>query len=485
MTSAVIQPQSKFQSDYLNSSAKILVVGGAAGSSKSYIGLMRHLRWAEDPNYRGFCIRKNSTAIMKSGGLFQEAVKLYSLYDPKIKIKTKDQKIVFSSGAEVSFSHYENRNAAQLYQGLQLSNCFYDEASHAEEEDIWWLFSRLRTDADVTPSIWLSCNPDPDSYLFEWVKWWLYDETSDKHGLPDPEKNGVTRYLIRQGGVIFWGDSPEELKERYGEHVFPISFQVLLGTIYDNPTLMRNQPEYLHALEALPKVDRARLLLGDWTARAEGSGYFKREWMIEELDDPPHNEIVKTVRVYDLAGTLKSDLNYNPDYSTSCKMSKLKNGEFFIHEVERWRSRYGELMSRIISNANRDGTKVDIIIPQDPNASAKAAAQMMVKDITAEGFYVKAVSTNRSKLDNFRPFSASSMNGNVRIKKNCGNDFENKIFNSLEFFYDELEKFDGESRTHHDDLVDCVSGAFMDLARKMQIPSFSMPSMTKSNEFSF
>ena len=78
---------------------------------------MRHLRFVEDPNYKAYCIRKNSSAIMASGGLFQEAVKLYSQYDPNIKIRLKDQKIVFTSGAEISFSHYENANAAKKYQG--------------------------------------------------------------------------------------------------------------------------------------------------------------------------------------------------------------------------------------------------------------------------------------------------------------------------------------------------------------------------------
>jgi len=116
---ALIEPKSLFQERYLQSNAKILVVGGAAGSSKSYVGLMRHLRWVEDPYYRGFCIRKNSTAIMKEGGLFDEATALYREYSPNIKIKLKDQKIVFPSGASVSFSHYEDDKAANLYHGLQ------------------------------------------------------------------------------------------------------------------------------------------------------------------------------------------------------------------------------------------------------------------------------------------------------------------------------------------------------------------------------
>src|SRR5690625_5191388 len=224
---------------------------------------MRHLRWMHDPQYRGFCIRKNSTAIMKSGGLFDAAVDMYSKVDD-IKVQLKNQRIVFSSGASVSFSHYENDNAGQLYHGLELSNVFYDEADHATEKNIWWLISRLRTKAKMNPSIWLTANPNPDSYLFDWVKWWLYPEGHPEHGLPDPEKNGKVRWIVRKGGVVYWGDSREEMIARYGnpdlpmEHprqVKPLSFQVLLGTIYDNPWLIENQPEYLASLEALPDVE--------------------------------------------------------------------------------------------------------------------------------------------------------------------------------------------------------------------------------------
>ena len=102
-------------------------MGGAAGSSKSYVGLMRHLRYIEDPHYRGLCLRKNATAIMKSSGLFDESVDLYRKYNPDIKVKLKDAKIVFPSGGVVAYGHYENRNAANLYQGLQFSGIMYDK----------------------------------------------------------------------------------------------------------------------------------------------------------------------------------------------------------------------------------------------------------------------------------------------------------------------------------------------------------------------
>lgn len=121
-----IKLTSRFQKEYYKDESDILLVGGAASSSKTYIGLMKHLRNCHDPNYVGYCIRKNSSAIVKAGGLFQEAVELYKKYDPKIQVKIKDQKIVFSSGAQVVFSHYDSDKAADLYQGLQISGIMVD-----------------------------------------------------------------------------------------------------------------------------------------------------------------------------------------------------------------------------------------------------------------------------------------------------------------------------------------------------------------------
>lgn len=228
----VIGPASPYQELILNSNARILLGGGAIGASKTYIGLMRHLRWVGDSRYRGFVIRKNMSAITKSGGIFDEAEELYRKFDPGIKIKLKDAKIVFSNGAEVAFSHYENTQAGQnLYQGLQIDGIFVDEAAQFEEAWIWWLFSRLRGKADTPRSIWLSANPDPDSFLLKWVEPYIYPKGHLLAGRANPEVNGQIRYFIRRHGYMMWGDTPEQLKKQFGEKVRPVSLQVALGTI--------------------------------------------------------------------------------------------------------------------------------------------------------------------------------------------------------------------------------------------------------------
>ena len=459
----IVRPRGIFQKRYLCSDAKLIIVGGAAGSSKSYMGLCRHLRWAHDPKYNGYCIRQHSNDLMKAGGLFQEAVGIYSKVYPDIKIKIKDQMIVFPSGASVSFSHYENDAAGRKYQGLQLSSVFYDEAAHAKESHIWWLFSRLRTSAKMQPSMWLSCNPDPDSYLFNYVKWWLHPEGHPNYGIADPAKNGLSRYILRIQGEILWGDTPEELIEKYGkphlpmnhvDQVKPIEVCVLLGTLLDNPTLMEQQPDYKSKLEALPEVEMRRLLLGDWTARELGSTFFQRTWCAEAGEEPPKSEIERTVRAYDFAGTLKTASNPSPDYTVGAKVSKLKNGDYFVHEVIRTRILPGDWEKFILQNAAADGFGTEIIIPLDPGASAKLATGLLTRAISECGYRVRTLRATGSKLDRFRPFSSLSMNGHVVFLKGCGVDLENNIQSDNNFVYKELEAFTGRRKSgeaNHDD----------------------------------
>lgn len=499
MTENVITVASKFQHKYFKSDAQIVVVGGAAGSSKSYVGLMRHLRWAQDPNYRAYCIRKNSTAIMKSGGLFWEAVKLYSQYDPKLKIRIKDQKLIFSDGAEVSFSHYDSPNAAKTYQGIQISNIFYDEVTHAAEEDIWWLWSRLRSDANNKPSIWMSCNPEPDTWLLKYVVWYLYPEGHELAGRPDPAKNGIVRYLLRMSGELVWGETAQELIDKYGnpdlsndhkDQVKPISFQGIFGTIEDNPDLQRTNPSYKSNLQALPRIDKERLLYGNWFARPENSSYFSRTNVIEIDLHPPRSEFTRIVRAYDFAGVLPHDGNRSPDYTASVKMGKLKTGDYVILEVTRTRITFGHWMQHIQENAQRDGKGVEILLPEDPNPMAKASTMRMARDLNEMGYPTTYKRSGQGKLDSFRPFAATAQIGAVQVVKNCSTDLWNKVYNDNSFFYSELESFTGERKggeNGHDDMVDCCSSGYTHLASRFHIPNFlhglQSVNLTSNNPF--
>ena len=78
----VIAPASKPQELFINSEADITIASGSAGSSKSYSILLRFLRYIGCPYSRGVIFRRTSTQLLQQGGLWDDAIALYSRVDP-------------------------------------------------------------------------------------------------------------------------------------------------------------------------------------------------------------------------------------------------------------------------------------------------------------------------------------------------------------------------------------------------------------------
>lgn len=344
------------------------------------------------------------------------------------------------------------------------------EATQLEEHQIWWLISRLRSKANCKHQIWLTCNPDNSSWLLKYAMPYLYQEGHPFAGRPDKNLNGTVRWLVRDGNDIVWGNTKEELLKKSNGRIVPKSFRALFGTIRDNPVLRKMRPEYESTLLSLPRVEKERLYCGSWFAIPEGSGYFSREWVKEMTMPPPHTEFEKICRAYDFAGTLPNELNGGRcDYTASVKMGKLKNGEYVILDVNRHHIRFGDWVDFILQNAKNDGTHVDIILPEDPNPAAKAATQMMAKEIISYGFYVNTKKASSSKVDRFRPFSSAAQTGLISVVKNCATDFWNKVDKDNSFYYNELERFEGKREIN--DMADATADAFVYLASKFVLPS--------------
>lgn len=454
------------------------------GGGKTYNGLLKHLKYVDNPHYRGLVVRKSSSTIMKSGFLFDEAKGLYRSFEPNVQIKYKAQKFIFPSGAEIVFTHLSTDEDAESMRGGQFSHALLDESTELKEDHVLRVFSRIRSKAGIPPQMVLTANPNPDSFLRKWVDWYLLPEGHEHAGRADPEKDGVIRYFLRINNEMCWGDSKEELIERYGdvnlpidhqEQVKPISFCFYPATIFDNPPLIKLNPMYLANLMSLKDVQKERDLWGNWDVRESNSTFWQRGWIKEIHEMPPHSEILKTCRCYDLADRLPDSKNSSPDYTVSMKMSILKNGDFIISDVTKARKRTGEWLQYILDIAEKDGKNVDIIIPQDPGVQAKLGThQQLLKPITQAGYFATFKQTNQKKLERFRPFSAASQNGYVQVLHNCGTDTWNKIYNDNNFWYKELEAFTGERKrgeSGHDDVVDTASDCYMYLCQSTRLPA--------------
>src|SRR5208337_2877240 len=207
--------------------------------------------------------------------------------------------------------------------------CF-DELTHFSKDQFFYLLSRNRSTCGIKPYIRATCNPDADSWVSEFISFWIDQDT----GFPIPERAGKLRYFIRLNDSLLWADSKHELSEQYGKENLPKSVTFIPASVLDNKKLLSVNPEYLSNLNALPIVERARLLEGNWKIRPAAGLFFQRSWC-EVVDAVPAD--LNIVRYWDLAATEKTN-NNDPDFSVGVKMGRdRKTGIYYILDVVRFR----------------------------------------------------------------------------------------------------------------------------------------------------
>lgn len=466
-TRDVIAPASLPQELFINSDADITIASGSAGSSKSYSILLRFIRFINDPETRGIIFRRTLTQIETQGGLWEEAIALYSKIDKGLKVRMKDKKLVFSNGASLKFSHYENEAAKEKFKGLQADFIGFDEATEFTEEMITYLISRNRNvKVKHKPTVCMATNPHCDSFLKDWVWGWLDPDT----GIPDPAKRGMTRYFAKDdAGNMLWYDTKEEAEAIYGtgEDNGVKSVMVIGSTCLDNPFI---PPSYITSLKAQSRVERDRLLYGSWTAKEEKAGYFKQNWL--QRVPCSDGRAISRARAWDLASSLPSETYKNPDWTAGVLMAKNKNKIFTIEHVKRFRDRFLGVEKAIIEQGYEDGFDTIILLPLDAGSGGNSYAKSLQAKLAEHGFTVRLVKPKADKVTRFGAFSAMAEAGYVQ--------YVEAEWNKL--YFAELESFDG-SRNNKDDQVDATSDAFNYLRTSLTIPHMNLTSFTQENRF--
>ena len=202
-----IGPQKGPQERFLATSADICIYGGAAGGGKTFGLLLEPIRHMNNKNYNAVIFRSNYTQVTSPGGLWDSSGKIYSLVKGAYPLKTPKLHWTFKSGATVNFAHLGSDSDCQNWQGSQIAMIGFDELTHFSKHQFFYMLSRNRTDSGVAPYVRATCNPDADSWVADFIKWWITPET----GYPIPERSGVIRYMVRLNDEIIWGDSKEEL----------------------------------------------------------------------------------------------------------------------------------------------------------------------------------------------------------------------------------------------------------------------------------
>jgi len=214
-----------------------------------------------------------------------------------------------------------------------------------------------------------------------------------------------------------------------------------------------------------------RYLHGSWTARAEGAGFFRREW-VEFVDHPPA-EVTSRVRSWDLAASVPSESNPDPDWTAGVKLSRDRFGYYYVEDVNRFRKLSDGVLKEIITTAENDGLdKVKVTIPKDPGAGGKTANAFQLRSLAEAGIHATSVvvSGHSGKIARFTPFCTLAESGYVRVVRADWN----------EEWLTELECFEGH-RNQKDDMVDATADAFNTLSKSVVLPTFALPSLEQKS----
>lgn len=260
-----IRPQPGPQERFLRTSADIAVYGGAAGGGKSWALLLEPLRHIANPRFGAVIFRRTYPEITNQGGLWDESGLLYGGTGATSRTDPLDW--VFESGARVGFRHLQREAHKYAWQGSQVPLIGFDELTHFSESQFFYMLSRNRSTCGVRPYVRATTNPDASSWVKRFLAPWL------DRKFPDPARSGEVRWFVRVKGEIHWARAAGELKERFGEKEQPKSCTFIKASVYDNKILLAKDPGYLANLMALPPVERARLLDGDWDIVNEGLVY--------------------------------------------------------------------------------------------------------------------------------------------------------------------------------------------------------------------
>jgi len=443
-----IRPQPGPQEVFLSTPADIAVFGGAAGGGKTMALLMEPLRHIGNPRFGAVIFRRTVPQIIAEGGLWDTAAELYApLGAEPIQ---QPYRWTFPSGAKIECQQLQHEKDAYNWQGAQIPLIEYDELAQFTPKQFWYLLSRNRSLCGVRPYIRAATNPDPDSFVKELIRWWLDNEGE----YADESKAGILRWMLRSGDDVLWFDSQGEARD-YAADVLrhpelqPLSVTFVPSSIYDNRILLESNPTYLANLQALTRVEKERLLKGNWKVRATAGMIFSRS-DFEILDALPAPE--KVCRCWDRAATEPHPENQDPDWTAGVKMART-NGSFFITDVARFRRKSGEVETRIKNTASQDGPGCTVVLYKDPGQAGKAEIGYYYRLLA--GYSIRSLSETTRKYLKWQPLAAQAQAGNVKLLRAPWNDA----------FLSELENLtENESEYGHDDQADAAAGAFEELA---------------------
>ena len=261
-------------------------------NSKSFSSLMEVLKDIKKADFHAVIVRKEKDDLQS---LITDSYKLFSQFGTYNKSQN-DMTWNFTNGGWLKFSYYSGsfQDFKDRFQGRQFAYICIDEGTQCPYKKFKYLLTNNRNAAHIRNRFWITCNPDPESWVRKFIDWWV-----DEDGYIIPERDCVIRYCFMDGDTpdsIYWGNTREEVYEQCSHLIdrlwnkYRDSYEPLGYTKYDvfiksatfiradvseNIKLISTDPSYIANLAQQDEEQRMRDLEANWNWKAAGDDLIK------------------------------------------------------------------------------------------------------------------------------------------------------------------------------------------------------------------
>ena len=395
------------QAEMILATEKEVLIGGAAGGSKSTSLLMRALFYVQDDanEYHALILRRTLSDLKRKGALIHKASQWLNRNeiqrDPSIRPKWDgtEHSWTFPNGNSLTFGYLRNINDLDTYQGSEYQFIGIDELTQLERFKYIYMRSRVRKTKDNKLPTQLMCSSNPGKRGNKWVR------------------------------------------ERFIEKI-------------DTDIQDKSQIRFISSS-----------YLDNWYASVKGQLFDESDFHLISHDEYMKIPIIKIIRYWDLAATevLNDDKlkGSDPDYTAGVLLAKDLSGNIYILDSYEFQLESRNLINEILNTAARDKSDVQYI--ELDGSTGKNFGLLIIDELNRRGFTTGTGNSRENKVDRARRVSADIQKNGIFLVGRDRTGFTKKW--AMEF----LEKITAyPNEAIHDDCVVAFTGAYEKLISDVQ-----------------
>lgn len=384
-----IGPQAGPQKEFHDLDVDVAFYGGAAGGGKSFALLLEPLCHLAVDGFNSVVFRRTNPQLHNAGALIDQS---FELYGP-LRGEYKENRWRIGK-ADIQFSHMQHEKDKMNWQGAQVAFIGFDELTQFTETQFWYLMSRNRSTCGVRPYIRATCNPDAESWVRKFIDWYVGPD-----GRIVKDRIGKVRHFTRDKGELIWSGKPQ--KDKSGR-IKSKSFTFIEADLADNPILEKNDPGYKSNLEALPLVERERLLGKNWNIKPGAGKVFNRDWFYFAS----HFPVAPMLRTWDFAATEKK----SADYTATC-LSCVFEGKIYM-QFNQKRLGPAAVENWFYTTAINEPDNITLW-EEEPGSSGKLVAHRFKSYLADEGITGYSIRPQGDKVQRASGLAFQAEQGNV------------------------------------------------------------------------